>query len=128
MFLIPSSPSGPDGSNVETISLATPDIPGEPLASNLFGAAVTTGLFDSDTLRDLAIGIPQRRTRVSNAGTVLIRYASGATAFLSETTDGIQGSPEANDRFGWSLGSANWGNGGGRTSPSECHSRTSRAP
>ena len=49
VFLIPSSPSGPDGSNVETISLATPDIPGEPLASNLFGAAVTTGLFDSDT-------------------------------------------------------------------------------
>ena len=52
---IPSSPSGPDGSNVETISLATPDIPGEPLASNLFGAAVTTGLFDSDTLRDLPL-------------------------------------------------------------------------
>jgi len=74
-----------------------------------FGRALATGDFDNDGFDDLAIGVPNEDAFAQDTGVVQIIYgsstglsATGSQAF-GQTSPGIEGDPEAGDRFGSAL-------------------------
>jgi FG-GAP repeat len=113
VFIFNSHSNGPSPTDITTLSLATAGIAGDPAASDWFGAALATGLFDTGTTRDLAVGIPNRdaRTRV-NSGVVMVLYNGSQESFLSQRNAGVASDPEDHDHLGSVLAGGNWGNGG----------------
>lgn len=85
-------------------------IPGDNEAGDLFGASLAVGDFDADGFADLAVGQPGEAVGTTpQAGAVTIVYggAHGLTATgsvgITQDTAGINGTVEADDRFGWSV-------------------------
>jgi hypothetical protein len=75
-----------------------------------FGYAVAAGDFDGDDYTDLAIGVPYESVGSEDqAGAVNVIYgsASGLAAagdqLWYQGNNGLQGTPETGDRFGWAL-------------------------
>ena len=90
---------------------------GDP--NDLFGWALAVGNFDNDNYDDLAIGIPGHNAGGQNdAGGAVVLYGTntGLTAtgnqLWSQDTDEIDGTPEADDSFGWSLATGDFDNDG----------------
>jgi hypothetical protein len=86
---------------------------GDPNNGDKFGWAVAAGDFNNDGFADLAIGTPGDDVGgQDNAGSVTVLYGSplGLTATGSQLWDlgPLQGTPEANDEFGFSLTSGNF--------------------
>ena len=88
-------------------------------SSDSFGFSLAAGNFDNDDYDDLAIGIiGEDAGGQNNAGGVAVMY--GANTGLSTTgsqlwsqdTAGIDGAPEANDFFGYSLTTGDFDNDG----------------
>jgi hypothetical protein len=86
------------------------DVLGTEEANDRFGYALAAGDFDGDSYVDLAIGVPYEAIEtVNQAGAVNVLYGSAAklTAAGSQLwyqgNNGLQGSPEAGDRFGFAL-------------------------
>jgi FG-GAP repeat len=114
VWILPSSPTGPNENATQFVSLLTSGFPGSPVAGDRFGAAMAMGRFNAGNNMDLAIGIPGRNVAgKNNAGVVMVRYDGSSTVgVLSQDTTGIEGIAETNDSFGAALSSAEWGNGG----------------
>jgi FG-GAP repeat len=92
------------------IDQGQPGVPGDNEAGDMFGASLTTGDFDGDGFADLAVGAPGEAvgtTQRAGAVTVLYGGSHGLTATRSvgftQDTAGINGNPETDDRFGWSV-------------------------
>ena len=92
-------------------------IPGTPEEFDYFssgmpedhGGAMAFGDFNNDTYDDVAIGIPYEDVgSIVNSGIVEVFYGGVSGTFesvqvLHQGTPFFPGSPETNDRFGWSL-------------------------
>jgi hypothetical protein len=85
-------------------------LPGTDEDGDLFGHSLAAADFNGDTYSDLAIGVPgDVVSGVDEAGAVRVLYGSGTglTATYSElwhqNKDGLAGSPEPKDHFGWAL-------------------------
>lgn len=98
----------------EKLSQATPGIAGTPENGDRFGAALAVGNFDSDTLDDLAIGIPGE-TSGSDTGagmvTVLFGHPDGLVAGAASSQTFTQAAlpgvtRAAGDEFGAALAAA----------------------
>jgi hypothetical protein len=78
-----------------------------------FGQTLATGDFDGDGYDDLAIGVPAEAVgSLDSAGAVNVIYgsagglAAGGNQIWHQDSDGIQGTAEAGDQFGYSLAAA----------------------
>jgi hypothetical protein len=73
--------------------------------------------FNGDGLADLAIGVPFEDQVATNDGAVNVIYggpgglSAAGNEVWSQGSEGIAGTPEAGDEFGYSLAAANFGNG-----------------
>jgi hypothetical protein len=88
-----------------------------------FGFSLANGDFDNDGFDDLAIGVPSEDLEFTN-GTIedagVIHVVPGSNSGLtnngsklfSQDTNGIAGSPESGDAFGYSLASGDFDNDG----------------
>ncbi|MFG2299780.1 FG-GAP repeat protein [Actinacidiphila glaucinigra] len=104
---------GPEGVPVEpsqTLTQATPGIPGANEYGDAFGQSVGTGDIDGDGRDDLAVGVSDETIgKVVAAGDVLVlRGAPGGVMTsgvlsLNQGTPGVPNSNEAVDRFGWAV-------------------------
>ncbi|MFF3943486.1 FG-GAP-like repeat-containing protein [Streptomyces sp. NPDC001902] len=104
---------GPEGVSVQpsqTLTQATPGIPGEDEYGDAFGESVATGDVDGDGRADLVVGVSDETIgKVTAAGAALVLrgapggvMTSGALS-LNQGTPGVPGSSEAVDRFGWTV-------------------------
>jgi hypothetical protein len=110
-----------DGLTADGQVLITQDTLGtdQAEASDDFGDALAAADFDASGQADLAVGVPREDTQgVSNAGAVHVIYGSptglgaGGDHLWGQAFPGIQGEPEAHDRFGRSLAAGDFGRGG----------------
>lgn len=92
------------------IDQGQPGIPGDNEAGDLFGASLTGGDFNADGYADLAIGAPGEAVgSTQRAGAVTVVYggthglSATNSAGLTEDTAGLDGTPETDDKFGWSV-------------------------
>jgi hypothetical protein len=99
----------------------SPDVQDQAEELDRFGWALAAGDFNGDGFTDIAAGVRfEDIDQVSNAGAVNVLYGSplGLQAILPDDQFWYQGSPdvgdvaEANDRFGYSVGAADF-NGDG---------------
>jgi len=113
------SRTGLDAARNQLWSHASPGIPGQAVARDLFGFAIATGDVDGDGRDELAIGARyDDEGAVNGGGVVIIRGSpSGLTAVGSQRWDqdqpGMADSSERAEQFGWSLVIADF-NGDGR--------------
>ena len=86
-----------------------------PETDDLFGAALASGDFDNDGFADLAVGAPFENVGATvDAGAVSVLYGSGAGLTTSGARTFVQpvSAVEADDAFGFSLGSGDFDNDG----------------
>lgn len=87
----------------------SPGISGGSEAGDFFGAALAVGDINGDGTDDLAIGAPGESWHATQDGAVHVIYGStsGLTAtgsqLLGQGVNGILGTPESGDTFGYSL-------------------------
>jgi hypothetical protein len=92
------------------IDQGQPGVPGDNEAGDRFGASLAVGDFNADGYADLAIGQPGEAVGTTQrAGAVTVVYggthgltATGSVGYTQDTA-GLNGTPETDDRFGWSL-------------------------
>ncbi|MER6136170.1 FG-GAP and VCBS repeat-containing protein [Streptomyces sp. NPDC001815] len=92
---------------VETLTQATPGVPGTVEDDDGFGAVVSAGDVNGDGYADLAVGSPgEALGTVDQAGAVTVLRGgpggltgTGAVAFDQDSAD-VAGAPEREDRFG----------------------------
>jgi len=104
---------GPDGLQfdaVKHLNQTTAGIPGASEDSDLFGASLAAGDITGDGMDDLAIGLPYESLGSAQyAGGVVVVKGSPAgivttgAQWIDQGTEGVPGSPESNDNFGWGL-------------------------
>jgi len=109
---------GLDSSTSEKWSQNASGIHGTSQEDDRFGYSLTTGDFDGNQYDDLVIGVPYEGVgKQSSAGAVNVIYGGmGSDGKLSsknnqlwhQNSDGILGTSEKNDRFGWSLTTGNY--------------------
>ena len=94
-------------------------IEGVAEAGDEFGEALASGDFDDDGFDDLAVGVPGETVAgAGDAGVVNVIYGSGGgltstnNEFWRQGTNGIEGTAEPGDRFGWALTSGDFDGSG----------------
>ena len=111
------SASGPSATGSQFFTQDTPGVLGAAEAEDGFGAALGVGDFNSDSLADLAIGVPAEGVGgAAQAGAVNVLY--GATGGLTATgnqqwlqgSGGIGGVAEVGDQFEFALTSGDFNN------------------
>ncbi|SEQ79501.1 FG-GAP-like repeat-containing protein [Microlunatus flavus] len=94
-------------------SQASKGVPGSAEGGDRFGSALATGDFNGDGYGDLAVGVPEEAEKdLGSAGRIHVLY--GSTSGLrskgsqswAQSSSGVRGSSERNDRFGASLAAA----------------------
>lgn len=98
------------GSHSRIISQSSSGVAGASEPGDQFGASLATGDFDNDNIDDLAVGVPGEAIgSLNNAGAIVTLEGSGSgitatgSNFIAQSTDGLAGTSEANDRFGAGL-------------------------
>ena len=92
-------------------------ITGTPEAGDEFGYSLAAGNFGNGSQADLAVGVPFEDQTATNDGAVNVIYggpgglAVAGNEVWSQGNQGITGTPEAGDQFGYSLAAGNFGNG-----------------
>ena len=116
--VIYGGPGGLSAAGNEVWSQGGEGVAGAPEAGDQFGRSLAAGNFGNSTQADLAIGVPFEDQAATNDGAVNVIY--GGTGGLavpgnevwSQGGEGITGTPEAGDQFGYSLAAGNFGNSG----------------
>ncbi len=111
LLLGPPLPAGAQLTDLGNVLLDQCDGTPDPCESgDQLGSAVAAGDFDGDGFIDLAVGVPgEDVSGYASAGAVHVFYGSPGglrttgDQFLTQSTSGVAGGPEANDRWGWSL-------------------------
>ena len=114
--VIYGGPGGLSAAGNEVWSQGGEGVAGAPEAGDQFGYSLAAGNFGNSSQADLAIGVPFEDQAATNDGAVNVIY--GATGGLavpgnevwSQGGEGITGTPEAGDQFGYSLAAGNFGN------------------
>lgn len=113
------SGSGLTGAESDGLSQATSGTAGGAETGDSFGAALTAGDFDADGYADIAVGIPGEGLRgKSDAGAVHVFYGSpsgidlGNDRVWAQSSPGIKGGAEPDDRFGASLATGDFDHDG----------------
>jgi hypothetical protein len=106
----PGSASGVRTSGGRYISQSSAYVPGASESGDGFGTAVTTGDFNGDGFADVAVGQPgEDLGSTKDAGAVSVFWGSPDGPRLrdvfaiSQESAGVDGAPEAGDRFGGAL-------------------------
>jgi len=114
-----SDPSGLQATGNQLWHQGSPGIAGAVESGDRFGAALASGDFDGDGYADLAVGAPDEDIEpTTNAGAVNILYgsSSGLTAtgnqIWYEGYNGLGGSPETGDWFGYALSASDFNHDG----------------
>jgi hypothetical protein len=116
-ILLGSSVVGLTSSGNQIWNLESPDVAGAAAAGAGFGSSLAAADFNGDGLADLAVGIPLDASGGadgSGAVSILLGAAGGLTAagsqFWYQGLNGVEGAPEQDDQFGYSLAAAdfNW--------------------
>lgn len=109
-----------DTSTADFLHQSNSAIPGTRESYDHFGYALAAGDFDNNGFDDLAIGVPDEDTTSgSNTGVVNVLYGYSGGLWTSAASGGrapqvwsqsgaVEGSPEAGDRFGAALASADY--------------------
>lgn len=109
-ILYGNSPGGLGIGNQRVFDQGTSGMPGAPEENDSFGEVLAAGDLDGDGFWDLVVGSPSEDVgTITDAGAITVLYGSSAglvtdgSQFLDQSTSGIPGDPEANDRFGRAL-------------------------
>ncbi len=110
LVLYGKSPGGLGVGDQRVFDQGTTGVPGAPEEDDNFGEALAAGDLNGDGFWDLVVGSPMEDIgTITDAGCINILYGSSAglvtdgSQFLDQSTPGIPGDPEANDRFGWAV-------------------------
>ena len=101
----------------EVWSQGSEGITGTPEAGDLFGYSLAAADFNGDGFTDLAVGVPFEDQAATNDGAVNVIYgapgglSAAGNEVWSQGGDGVAGTAEAGDQFGYSLAAGNFGNG-----------------
>ncbi len=117
--VIYGAPGGLSAAGNEVWSQGGEGVAGTAEAGDQFGYSLAAGNFGNGPQADLAIGVPFEDQAATNDGAVNVIYGA-ATGGLgvagnevwSQGGEGVAGTPEAGDQFGYSLAAGNFGNGG----------------
>ena len=108
---------GLGGPGNEVWSQGGEGVAGTPEAGDQFGYSLAAGNFGNSSQADLAIGVPFEDQAATNDGAVNVIYGAttgglGAAGneVWSQGGEGVAGTPEAGDLFGYSLAAGNFGN------------------
>ena len=116
--VIYGGPGGLSAAGNEVWSQGSEGITGTPEAGDLFGYSLAAADFNGDGFTDLAVGVPFEDQAATNDGAVNVIYggpgglSAAGNEVWSQGGEGITGTPEAGDQFGYSLAAGNFGNGG----------------
>ena len=114
--------SGPDGLRPRgdrVFSLASPNVPGDPMLGDFFGMTMAAGNFGKGGRDDLAIGVIAADVGGANgAGVVVVLHGSGGglrtqgVQVWHQDRPGIADAAETGDQFGWMLAAGDMGKSG----------------
>ena len=103
-----------------TLTLDSPNVPGDRATGDQFGADVTTADISGNGTPDIIVGAPGERINGrAGAGAVAVAInlgdgtPQGGSQLWSQDSGGVQDSAEAGDHFGASLGVGQFGKGVG---------------
>jgi FG-GAP repeat len=108
-------------SSTYTLTEDTPNVPGNPVAGDRFGASLAVADLNGDGKSDLVVGVPGKRIDGHDAaGAIEVLYnagdgfpRAGGNQLLSENTSGMANAASKGDRFGASLETGKFGKGRG---------------
>ena len=117
VHVLKGSAAGLTATGSQYFSQATSGIFGDPAASDHFGASLAIGNFGGSPHGDLAIGVPDDDSALSDSGGVHVLpgsatgLAAAGSQYWTQNSAGIAETAEAGDRFGATLAAGNMGNG-----------------
>jgi hypothetical protein len=107
VIVLYGSPAGLTEVGADTLDQDTPGAANKNAIGDRYGAALASGDFNDDGLWDLAAGVPGQDVGVTpGAGAVAVIYGAvlgidiAGDQFWHQGTTGIEGAPNAGDRFG----------------------------
>lgn len=97
-------------------SLGTTGVAGDPTPNGYYGNSLATGNFGNGPADDLAVGAPGQHVDLNEyAGGLSVLYGSGegleaaGSLYVTQATDQMDGDPDLNDLFAWSLAAGDLG-------------------